>query len=161
MITLGRFKDAISDGSAKSCEDMAKDIKLQIEGLDELIAEEKAGAVIVLNIESGNEALWEEEMSIAMPVSNYGEVLEQFEKRLSHVVVNDYRRREIVTSVNEAVLNAASFAYPENKKGEVFLKFSKLGDELIVEVSDRGCGFDNFKKTSPFLFSGYAKDAAF
>ena len=31
---------------------------------------------------------------------------------------------------------------PENKKGEVFLKFSKLGDELIVEVSDRGCGFD-------------------
>jgi len=142
MITVGRFKDAISDGSAKSCEDLAKDIKLQIEGLDELIAEEKDGAVIVLNIESGNEALWEEEMTIAMPLSNYSEVLEQFEKRLSSVVVNDYRRREIVTSVNEAVLNAASFAYPENKKGEVFLKFSKLGDELIVEVSDRGCGFD-------------------
>src|SRR3990167_8669711 len=92
MITLGRFKDAISNRSAKSCEDMAKGIKLQIEGLDELIAEEKDGAVIVLNIESGNEVLWEEEMSIAMPVSNYGDVLEQFEKRLSHVVVNDYRR---------------------------------------------------------------------
>ena len=141
-ITAGRFKDAISAGSEANCEGMAKGIKLQVEGLDELIAEEKDGAVIVLNIESGDAALWEEEMSIAMPVSNYGEVLEQFERRLSPVVVNDYRRREIVTSVNEAVLNAASFAYPENKKGEVFLKFSKLGDELIVEVSDRGCGFD-------------------
>ena len=37
-ITADRFKDAISDGSAANCEDMAKGVKLQVEGLDESIA---------------------------------------------------------------------------------------------------------------------------
>ena len=142
IITLDRFKDAISDGSATNCEGMAKGLKLQIEGLDELIAEEKDCAVIVSRIDRESETLWEEDMSIAMPISNYGEILEQFDKRLSPIVVNDFKRCEIVTSVNEAVLNAASFAYQKDEKGEVFLKFSKLGDEVIIEVSDRGCGFD-------------------
>ncbi|HHT9138789.1 MAG TPA: response regulator [Candidatus Wunengus sp. YC60] len=150
-ITADRFKDAISDGSATSSEDMAKGIKLQVEGLDESIAEEKDCAVMVSGSEFQTQisASWEEVMSIPIPISNYVEILEQFDKKLLPLVGDDYKRQEVVTSVNEAVLNAVSFAYHEDKKGSVFLKFSMLGDEVIIEVSDHGCGFDVQAYTEP------------
>ncbi|HHT9122162.1 MAG TPA: ATP-binding protein, partial [Candidatus Wunengus sp. YC63] len=150
-ITADRFKDAISDGSATSSEDMAKGIKLQIEGLDESIAEEKDCAVMVSGSEfqTQTSASLEEVMSIPIPISNYVEILEQFDKKLLPLVGDDYKRQEVVTSVNEAVLNAVSFAYHEDKKGSVFLKFSMLGDEVIIEVSDHGCGFDVQAYTEP------------
>ncbi|MBI2471707.1 MAG: response regulator [Planctomycetes bacterium] len=150
-ITADRFKDAISDGSATNCEDMAKGIKLQIEGLDESIAEEKDCAVMVSGSEfqAQTSASWDEIMSVPIPISNYGEILEQFDKKLLPLVGDNHKRQEVVTCVNEAVLNAVSFAYHEDEKGAVFLKFSMLGDEVIIEVSDRGCGFDVQAYTEP------------
>ena len=150
-ITADRFKDAISDGSATNCEDMAKGIKLQIEGLDVSIAEEKGCAVIVScsGFEAQTSALSEEVMSIPIPISNYGEILEQFDRKLLPLVTDDCKRSEVVTSVNEAVLNAASFAYHKDEKGAIFLKFAMLGDEIVVEVSDHGCGFDMQTYTEP------------
>jgi len=150
-ITADRFKDAISDGSAANCEDMAKGIKLQIEGLDESIAEEKGCAVIVScsGFEAHTSALSEEVMSVPIPIGNYGEILEQFDRKLLPLVADDCKRSEVVTSVNEAVLNAASFAYHKDEKGAIFLKFAMLGDEIVVEVSDHGCGFDMQTYTEP------------
>jgi len=151
-ITADKFKDAISDGSATNCEDMAKGIKLHIEGLDESIAEEKGCAVMVSDseFETHTSASCEEVMSIPIPITNYGEVLEQFDRKLLPLVGDDYKRREIITSVNEAVLNAVSFAYhKKNEKGAVFLKFSMLGGEVIIEVLDHGCGFDIQTYTEP------------
>jgi len=88
-------------------------------------------------------------MSIPIPISNYGEILEQFDRKLLPLVTDDCKRSEVVTSVNEAVLNAASFAYHKDEKGAIFLKFAMLGDEIVVEVSDHGCGFDMQTYTEP------------
>ena len=150
-ITADRFKDAMSDGSAANCEDMAKGIKLQIEGLGESIAVGKGCAVIVScsGFEAQTSVLSEEVMSIPIPIGNYGEILEQFDRKLLPLVADDCERSEVVTSVNEAVLNAASFAYHKDEKGAIFLKFSMLGDEIVVEVSDHGCGFDMQTYTEP------------
>jgi len=150
-ITADRFKDAISDGSAANCEDMAKGIKLQIEGLDESIAGGGGCAVIVLGsgFATQTSALCEEVMSIPLPIGNYGEILEQFDRKLVPLVADDCKRSEVVTSVNEAVLNAVYFAYHKDEKGDIFLKFSLLGDEVIAEVSDHGCGFDMQTYTEP------------
>ena len=150
-ITADRFKDAISDGSAANCEDMAKGVKLQVEGLDESIAGGGGCAVIVLGggFAAQTSALCEEVMSIPIPIGNYGEILEQFDRKLVPLVADDCKRSEVVTSVNEAVLNAVSFAYHKDEKGDIFLKFSLLGDEVIAEVSDHGCGFDMQTYTEP------------
>lgn len=142
-ITAERFGDAISDGSVQSSEDMARGVKLRIEGINKAVAEENNCVVMV----SGNEfqahssELWEDVMSIPTPIRNYGEMVELFDKKLFLLVMDDYKRHEVVTCVNEAVLNAVSFAYNGHEKGSVFLKFSLLGDEVVVEVSDHGCGF--------------------
>lgn len=150
-ITADRFRDAISDGSATGCEETAKGIRFQIAGLDESIAEEKDCSVLVSGsrFDMRTSALCEEGMIIPVPVGNYGEILEQLEKKLLPFVADANKRHEIVTSVNEAVLNAASFAYRKDEKGGVFLKFSVLGGEVIVEVSDHGCGFDMQTYTEP------------
>lgn len=151
-ITADRFRDAISDGCSTGCAATAKGIKLQIEGLDESIAEEKGCAVLVSDSKFAvrrASALCEEGMIIPIPVGNYGAILEQFDKKLMPFVADNYKRYEIVASVNEAVLNAVSFAYRKDEKGGVFLKLAVLGDEVIVEVSDHGCGFDMQTYTEP------------
>jgi len=149
VITVERFRDLISNESAISCEDMAKGIKLQLERLDELVAEEKGSAVMVSSLEYETYPSWEEVISLAMPINNYEKMMEQFDRKLSTIVKDDFKRHQIITSINEAVLNAASFAYNKNNDGEVLLKFSKLGDEIIVEVCDQGCGFDVQKYIEP------------
>lgn len=141
-VGLDRFRDVISNESAISCEDMAKGIKFQLEGFDELIVKEKDSAVLVSSLECETDASWEEVISIAIPINNYEEMMEQFDRKLSLVVKDDFKRHQIITSINEAILNAASFAYNKNEDGEVLLKFSKLGAEIFIEIRDRGCGFD-------------------
>jgi anti-sigma regulatory factor (Ser/Thr protein kinase) len=153
-ISSDEVKDVISDVNGDSCEDIAKGIKFQIERWVEVTDKEKDFAVMVLNLTCETEEAWEEVISIVTPINNYGEILEQFDKKLSSVVVDNSKRHQIVTSINEAVLNTVSYAYNKDEKGEILLKFFKWEDEIIIEICDQGCGFDmrNYKKPDMMFY---------
>ena len=109
---------------------------------------------MVLNLTCETEEAWEEVISLVTPINNYEEILEQFDKKLSSVVVDNSKRHQIVTSINEAVLNTVSYAYNKDEKGEILLKFFKWEDEIIIEICDQGCGFDmrNYKKPDMMFY---------
>jgi two-component sensor histidine kinase len=44
--------------------------------------------------------------------------------------------------INELVENALKYAFPENAGGEIRVKFSAVGDDLVLTVQDNGVGFD-------------------
>lgn len=151
IITEDEFRIAVSQVNTVDCENLAKGIKFQIEEIIGSV-EKRGSTVMVSSLEYGMHALpMEEVVSIGMPIDNYEKMFELFDKKLSTIVIDDSKRYEIVTSINEAILNAVSFAYKQNEKGEVLLKLSKLGDEIIIEVSDYGCGFDMQAYTEPDL----------
>lgn len=97
---------------------------------------------MVSNLACGTNPLWVDTVSITTPIQDYQKIIEQFETKLSVIMENDVKRYEIITSMNEAVLNATAFAYSKGTQGVVLVKLSKLGDEIIIEVCDQGCGFD-------------------
>lgn len=153
---IDKLKEVMADGDISNCEHMAKGVKLQIERFGKVIGHEKDIAVMVSDMAcETNKSCWEEMISIIMPIDKYEKILERFETILSSVVVDNIKRHQIITSVNEAVLNAVTFAYDKNKYGEVFIKFIKLGDEIITEVCDRGCGFDikNYKEPDVTIYT--------
>lgn len=152
-ITIDKFVDSVFGVGAASCEDMANGIKLMMGRYQESIAREEDSAVMVSDFESDPHTSWEEVMSIAVPVDNFEKLLVQFDNLLSTIVGDSFMRYAIVTSVSEAILNAVSFAYNHEGKNEVRLRFLKLGDEVIVEVGDRGRGFDVQNYTEPDVVS--------
>jgi len=159
IIQKDRLKDILEKDVAGSCETVAKKMKHEIEGLYELAAYERNGAVMVLNLRNRGYPSWKEEMSISLPVNNYDEIVNLFEEKLSKTVKDECKRYEIITSVNEATLNALLFAYKGEEKGKVVLRFSRLGEDIIIEISDRGCGFDprNCEEPDTTLYKGITK----
>ncbi|MFN3532555.1 MAG: response regulator [Candidatus Brocadia sp.] len=155
VIAFERFRDVVCGTNTSSYEDMAKSIMLQLGGLDPNAAREKGIAVMVSSLEYETDTAWEEVISLSIPIHNYGKMMEHFDKKLSSIIEDNFKRYQIITSINEAVLNAASFAYNKDAEGEVCLKFSKLRDEFIIEVSDRGCGFDvqNYREPDVTLYN--------
>ena len=59
---------------------------------------------------------------------------------------------DIKTAVSEAVTNAVVHGY-SNKNGVIFLNAEIVGNELIVEVSDKGCGIKNVEEAKQPLFT--------
>ena len=148
-ITVDTLKNILSDTVSPGCEDMAKRIKLQIEGLRDLGIVEKGAVVMVSNLRFKDESSDDFFTAIPVPLVNYGETVKLFEEKLSLLVTDDGKRHEIITSTNEAVVNAASFAYQPDEKGQISVKMRLLGNEIIVEVCDLGCGFDAQRRMSP------------
>ncbi|MBI5308356.1 MAG: ATP-binding protein [Planctomycetes bacterium] len=141
-IAVDNLKNILSDLVMPGCEDMAKGIKLQIEGLHDLGIVEKGMVVMVSNLRFKDDTPGDFFTTIPIPLVNYGETVKLFDEKLSLMVEDDSLKHEIITSTNEAVVNAASFAYQPNEKGQISVKMCLLGDEIIVEVCDQGCGFD-------------------
>ena len=139
---VGGLKDAVGCDGTSSCRDMANKIKVQLDGMNMSNPEENAGVVMVSNLACETNPLWVDVISIPTPIRDYKKIIEQFERKLSVVLDNEIKRYEIITSINEAVLNATTFAYNNGMQGSVLVKLSKLGDEIIIEVCDHGCGFD-------------------
>lgn len=154
VIPYEELRGVVAGACTANCEDMAKGIKFQLGGLDKSVAGEKGTAVMVSGLECETDIAWEEVISIPFPIHNYGKIMERFDKKLSFLVEDNFKRYQIITSINEAVLNAAAFAYNKNAKGEVLLKFSKLGNEIVIAVCDQGCGFDirNYKAPDVTLY---------
>jgi anti-sigma regulatory factor (Ser/Thr protein kinase) len=159
MITFDRFRDVVTGASTARCKDMAEGIKLQLGDLVKSVAEEKGIAVMVSSLECETDTIWEDVISLPVPISNYEKMMEHFDRKLLPIVEDNFKRYQIITSINEAVLNAASFAYGKDARGEVLLKFLKLGDEIIIEVCDRGCGFDieNYRDPDVMLYKDLTK----
>ncbi|MEP9412234.1 MAG: response regulator [Candidatus Brocadia sp.] len=157
-ITFESLRDVVSGANTNSNEDIAKSVKLRVRGSSP-VAVEKDIAVMVSDLECETGTAWEEVITLLMPIHNYGKMVEHFDKKLSSIVEDDFVRYQIVTSINEAVLNAVSFAYGKNAEGEILLKFFKLGDEIIIEVYDRGCGFDiqNYREPDVTLYEDLTK----
>lgn len=142
IITQDKLRDTVSRVSTANCENMAKGIKSQMEEVDRSL-EKRGYTVMVSNLECRTRSLpLEDVVSIEMPISDYEKVFELFDKKLSAIITDNVRKYEIVTSINEAVLNAALFAYKQDGKGKILLRFFTLGDEIIIEVHDYGSGFD-------------------
>ncbi len=59
---------------------------------------------------------------------------------------------DIKTAVSEAVTNAVVHGYA-NKEGVVFLNAEIIENELIVEISDKGCGIKNIEEAKQPLFT--------
>jgi CheY-like chemotaxis protein/anti-sigma regulatory factor (Ser/Thr protein kinase) len=148
-IAVDTLKNILSDAVAPSCADMAKRIKLQVEGLHDLGIVEKGAVVMVSNLRFKDEAPSDFFTTIPIPLVNYGETVKLFDEKLSLMVEDDSLKHEIITSTNEAVVNAASFAYQPDEKGQISVKMCLLGDEIIVEVCDQGCGFDAQRCMAP------------
>jgi len=55
---------------------------------------------------------------------------------------------------NELISNSLKHAFPDKSKGHVYLGFRKEGDDLVLEQSDNGKGFDPDRKDSQESF-GY------
>ena len=142
VIAVDTLKNILSDSVVPGCEGMAKGIKLQIEGLRDLGVVEKGAVVMVSNLRFKEESPGDFCTAIPIPLVNYGETVKLFDEKLSLMVKDDCLKHEIITSTNEAVVNAASFAYKPDEKGQISVKMCLLGDEIIVEVCDQGCGFD-------------------
>ncbi len=141
-IAVDTLKNILSDSVTPGCEDMAKGIKLQIEGLHDLGIVKKGAVVMVSNLRFKDDTPGDFFTTIPIPLVNYGETVKFFDEKLSLMVKDDCLRHEIITSTNEAVVNAASFAYKPSEKGQISVKMCLLGDEIIVEVCDQGCGFE-------------------
>lgn len=156
-----RLKEVLEKGAGESCEEVAKKMKHEIEGWYELAADERNSSVLVYNLESRECRSWKDEINISMPINDndYDEILKLLEEKLSKAVNDECKRHEIITSVNEAVLNALFFAYKEGEKGDIALKFSRSGEEVLIEVSDRGCGFDtqNYEEPDTTLYRGITR----
>lgn len=148
-IAVDTLKNILSDAVAPGCADMAKRIKLQVEGLHDLGIVEKGAVVMVSNLRFKDEAPGDFFTAIPIPLVNYGETVKLFDEKLSLMVEDDSLKHEIITSTNEAVVNAASFAYQPDEKGQISVKMCLLGDEIIVEVCDQGCGFDAQRCMAP------------
>lgn len=160
MSYIDKLNEVMADGNISNCEYIAKDVMLQIERFRKSVGHEEDSAVMVSDMECEiNKSYWEEVISLIIPIDNYEKILERFEKILSSVVVDNLERHQVITSVNEAVLNAVTFAYNKNKCGEVFIKFIKLRDEIIAEVCDHGCGFDikNYRKSDMNIYADSAE----
>lgn len=159
IIQKDRLRDALVRDVAGDCEHVAKKMKEGIVGWHELTADARNCSVIAFTLENGRCMPWKEEISISMPIDDYDEVLQLFEEKLSKIVGDECKRHDIITSVNEAVLNALFFAYKEGEKGEIVLKFSRLGEDIIIVVSDRGCGFDtqNYEEPDTTFYKGIAR----
>jgi len=141
-IALSQVGAAVSSETAASCEDLAKGIQVQLCGLHKMVAGKKDIAVMVSCLEGEIDTAWEEVISISIPIRNYGEMMECLDRKLSSLVEDNFKRHQIITSINEVVLNAAFFAYKKSGEGEISLRLFKLRDEIIVEVCDHGCGFN-------------------
>ena len=59
---------------------------------------------------------------------------------------------DIKTAVSEAVTNAVVHGYA-NQNGVVFLNAEIIGNELIIEVADKGCGIKNIEEAKQPLFT--------
>ena len=49
--------------------------------------------------------------------------------------------------INEVVTNAIKYAFPDSRKGEIFISFRKSGEVLRMELSDNGIGFEKNAQT--------------
>ncbi len=154
-IAFDRFGSVVSNVCTVSCEEMAKGIKIQLGGLDKTVAGKKDIAVMVSSLECEIDTAWEEVISFSIPICNYGKMMEHLDRKLSSLVEDNFKRHQIITSINEVVLNAAFFAYDKSGEGEISLKFFKLRDEIIIEVCDQGCGFnmENYREPDVMLYN--------
>jgi len=162
ILSTERIKEVISGITAKNAgteEEIANSIKQGIAAFEELSFEERNSTVMVSGLWNNDHLVWTEEIAIALPIDNYASILQTFWEKLSNVVQDDCKRHDIITSVNEAVLNALAFAYKDNDNGEIVLKFLKSGEEFIAEVHDQGCGFDvqNCSFPDTTLYKGITK----
>ena len=59
---------------------------------------------------------------------------------------------DIKTAVSEAVTNAIVHGY-NNKNGVVFLNAEVIHNELVVEISDKGCGINDIEEAKQPLYT--------
>ncbi len=94
---------------------------------------------------------------IIIPASteDFRGIISQIENLLKGFALTPQKAHGIITAINEAIINARLFAYNNGhrhggdvKTSDIIVTFMVIGDELIIEVFDSGCGFNaqSFKK---------------
>lgn len=100
---------------------------------------------------SGGHGIEPRQEKIIIPAStnDLRGIVSQIENILKGFSLTPQKEHGIITAINEAIINARLFAYKKvprrNGKvkaaGDIAVQFMLMGNELIVEVFDSGCGF--------------------
>jgi len=70
------------------------------------------------------------------------------ERSLNDLGIQEKYRGHICVAVDEAVTNVALYAYP-NAKGNVKITMERIGDRLLVEITDSGIAFNPLNHPVP------------
>ncbi|MGR3310852.1 MAG: response regulator [Candidatus Brocadiales bacterium] len=89
-----------------------------------------------------------EKIIIPASTNDFRGIVNQIENILKRFTLTPQKEHGIITAINEAIINARLFAYNNDthhvgdvKTGDIVVQFMVMGNELIIEVFDSGCGF--------------------
>lgn len=93
----------------------------------------------------------QEKIIIPASTKDFRGIISQIEDILKGFTLTPQKEHGIITAINEAIINARLFACHrggDGKTGDIIVMFTVMGNELIVEVFDSGCGFSvqSYKK---------------
>ncbi|MBI4008115.1 MAG: response regulator [Planctomycetes bacterium] len=97
----------------------------------------------------------QEKIIIPASTEDFRGIVSKLENLLKGFALTPQKEHAIITAINEAIINARLFAYSNGshhggdvKTGDIIVTFKVMGNELIVEVFDSGCGFSvqSYKK---------------
>jgi two-component sensor histidine kinase len=61
------------------------------------------------------------------------------------IVINPRAASSVGLIVNEILTNSLKYAFPDTKKGNIFVSLKKINEDAVVEITDDGVGVsDNF-----------------
>ncbi len=100
------------------------------------------------------ELKYENEISIEMDSVSFNESFARVAivSFISHLDPDINTVNDIKTAVSEAVTNAIIHGY-EKQDGKVYLNFKLKGEEVIIEVIDKGQGIVNIEKAKEPLYT--------
>jgi len=86
-------------------------------------------------------------------IAHIGKIIDFAETALDKLGVTDNARGHICLAVDEIVTNVAMYAYKETK-GKITVAFERLGNKVIVTITDSGAPFNPAHHPTPDTSAG-------
>ena len=99
------------------------------------------------------ERLWERRLEIPCDVNLLAEVRDEVCRAISPLGFPDSALFDIKVAVGEALANAVRHGEPPSGDGVVAVIISAFEDRVVIEVADKGVGFDGVHSTSDDIYA--------
>ena len=99
------------------------------------------------------ERLWERRLEIACDVNLLAQVRDDVCSAIAPLGFPDSALFDIKVAVGEALANAVRHGGPATGKGLVSVGISAFEDRVVIEVADKGVGFDGVHSTSDDIYA--------